>query len=173
MNISMYNASVPPLMHSLSNLVHILEKGQAHCEANKIEPEALINMRLYPDMFPLKKQVQIASDVSRRGIARLAGLEAPAMEDNEATFAELIERAKNTISYLKTFTPDQIDGTESKTIELPIGEQTLTFAGMPFLLYFILPNVYFHVTTTYDILRHCGVELGKIDFLGNPQSLQN
>ncbi len=165
----MYQASIPPLTHSLSNLVHILEKGLAYAEAKKIEQSALTDFRLYPDMFPLKKQVQIASDISRRGIARLAGVEAPAMEDNETTFNELIERTQKSIDYLNTFKAEQIDGTESKTIELEIGKEKLTFQGMPFLLYFIMPNVYFHVTTTYDILRHCGVELGKRDFLGNPQ----
>ena len=165
----MYQTSIPPLTHCLSNLVHILELGLAHAEEKKIEQSALIDFRLYPDMFPLKKQVQIASDISRRGVARLAGVEAPAMEDNETTFPELIERTKNSIAYLKTFKPSQIDGTENKTIELPIGQETLTFEGMQFLLYFVMPNVYFHVTTTYDILRHCGVELGKRDFLGNPQ----
>jgi hypothetical protein len=169
MNISMYQVSVPPLTHSLSNLVQILEKGLAYVEAKKIEQSALIDFRLYPDMFPLKKQVQIASDISRRGVARLAGVEAPKMEDQETTFAELIERTKNSIAYLKTFKPEEIDGTENKIVELPIGQETLTFKGMPFLLYFVMPNVYFHVTTTYDILRHCGVELGKRDFLGNPQ----
>ncbi len=169
MTISMYQASIPPLTQSLSNLIHILEKGLAHAEAKKIEPEVLVNARLYPDMHPLKKQVQIASDISRRGIARLAGVEAPVMEDKETTFAELIERTKNSISYLKTFTPEQIDGTENKVIKLPLPDQTYTFAGMPFLLYFVMPNVYFHVTTAYDILRHCGVELGKRDFLGNPK----
>ena len=163
----MYQASIPPLTHSLSNLVHILEKGLAQAEAKNIEPEVLVNARLYPDMHTLKKQVQIASDISRRGIARLAGVEAPVMEDNETTFSELIDRTENSISYLKTFKPDQIDGTESKTVQLPLPDQTLTFAGMPFLLYFVMPNVYFHVTTAYDILRHCGVELGKRDFLGN------
>lgn len=166
MNISMYQVSIPPLMQTISNLTHILEKGAAHAETKKIEPQVLIDARLYPDMFPLKKQVQIASDIARRGVARLAGVEAPTMEDNETTFPELMERAKKTVSYLKTFKPEQIDGTETKTIKLPIGENTLTFAGMPFLLYFVLPNVYFHVTTAYDILRHCGVELGKIDYLG-------
>jgi hypothetical protein len=165
----MYQASIPPLTHSLSNLIHILEKGLLYAEENKIEESALIDFRLYPNMFPLKRQVQIVSDVSRRGIARLAGMEAPAMEDNETTFTELIERTKNSIDYLKTFQPEQIDGTESNSIELPIGKDTLTFEGLSFLLYFIMPNVYFHVTTTYDILRHCGVELGKRDFLGNPQ----
>lgn len=168
MNISMYQASVPPLVRSLNNLVTILEKGYAHAEARKIDPSVLINSRLYPDMHPLAKQVQIASDISRRGVARLADSEAPKFEDTESTFPELIERLQKTVAYLKTFTPEQLDGTEQKAITLPMGDKTMNFEGMPYLLYFILPNVYFHVTTTYDILRHCGVELGKIDFLGKP-----
>jgi uncharacterized protein len=168
MNISMYQASVPPLIRSLSNLVTILDKGAAHVEARKIDPSVLIDSRLYPDMHPLGKQVQIASDVARRGVARLAGVEAPTFEDNESTFPELIERLKKTTAYLETFTPIQIDGTEQKAIALPMGDKTIDFEGMPYLLNFILPNVYFHVTTTYDILRHCGVELGKLDFLGKP-----
>jgi len=169
MTISMYQACVPPLVRSLTNLAAILEKGAAHAEAKKIDPSVLIGTRLYPDMFPLSRQVQIASDVARRGAARLAGLEAPKMEDNETTFPQLIARLVNTTSYLETLTPDVIDGSEEKSISLPVGEQTMTFKGMPYLLYFVLPNVYFHVTTAYDILRHCGVELGKIDFLGKPE----
>jgi uncharacterized protein len=168
MPLSMYQASVPPLVRSLNNLMAILEKGAVHAEARKIDPSVLINSRLYPDMLPLAKQVQIASDVARRGVARLAGSEAPKLEDTESTFAELIERLKKTSVYLETFTPAQIDGSEQKAIALPMGDKTMDFEGMPYLLYFILPNVYFHVTTTYDILRHCGVELGKIDFLGKP-----
>ncbi|MEM9925515.1 MAG: DUF1993 domain-containing protein [Cyanobacteria bacterium P01_D01_bin.50] len=171
MTISMYQACVPPLVRSLTNLAAILEKGAAHAEAKNIDPSVLIGTRLYPDMFPLSKQVQIASDVARRGAARLAGLEAPKIEDNETTFPELIARLQETTSYLETLTPDMIDGSEEKSISLPVGEQTMTFKGMPYLLYFILPNVYFHVATAYDILRHCGVELGKIDFLGTPESL--
>ncbi|NJM28319.1 MAG: DUF1993 domain-containing protein [Pseudanabaena sp. RU_4_16] len=166
MTISMYQASIPSMIRSLNNLMTILEKGAAHAEARKIDPAVLINTRLYPDMFPLGKQVQIVSDVARRGAARLAGLEVSAMEDNETTFPDLIDRIKKTISYLKTLTPEQIDGSEQKTIILPMGKESMTFEGMPYLLYFILPNLYFHVTTAYDILRHCGVELGKMDFLG-------
>ena len=170
MTISMYQACVPPLIHSLNNLAAILQKGAAHAEAKKIDPSVLINSRLYPDMFPLVKQVQIASDIARRGAARLAGSEAPNIEDNETTFPELIARLQKTTSYLETLTPDVIDGSEEKSISLPVGKDTMTFEGMPFLLYFVLPNVYFHVTTAYDILRHCGVELGKMDFLGKPES---
>lgn len=168
MQISMYQATVPPITRSLSNLIAILEKGAAHAEAKKIDPIVLINSRLYPDMFPLGKQVQIASDVARRGVARLAGVEPPAFADTETTFPELIDRLQKTIAYLNTITPEQIDGSEEKAIDLPIGAETMTFPGMPFLLNFIHPNVYFHVATAYDILRHNGVELGKIDFLGKP-----
>jgi hypothetical protein len=168
MTISMYQASVPALIRSLNNLAVILQKGAAHAEARKIEPIVLINSRLYPDMFPLGRQVQIASDIARRGAARLAGLEAPKYEDDETTFTELIARLQKTTAYLETLTPEQIDGSEEKSITLPVGENTLSFRGLSYLLYFILPNVYFHVTTAYDILRHCGVELGKADYLGKP-----
>jgi uncharacterized protein len=164
----MYQASVPPIVRSLNNLVTILKKGAAHAEAKKIDRLVLINSRLYPDMHPLSKQVQIASDVTRRGVARLAGLDAPSMVDNETTFPELIDRTKNTIAYIETLTPAQIDGSEEKTIILPMGKESITLQGMPYLVNFILPNLYFHVTTTYNILRHSGVELGKIDFLGKP-----
>ncbi|MBE9006934.1 DUF1993 domain-containing protein [Fortiea sp. LEGE XX443] len=168
MTISMYKASIPVSIHALNNLVGILEKGAMYAETKKIDPSVLINSRLSPDMFPLSKQVQIASDITNRGTARLAGIEAPKFEDNETTFPQLIERIHKTISHLKTLKPEQIDGSEERTITLQIRDNTLTFQGMPFLLYFVLPNLYFHVTTAYDILRHCGVELGKQDFLGQP-----
>jgi uncharacterized protein len=168
MTISMYQASVPALIRSLNNLIAILAKGAADAETRKIDPAVLINSRLYPDMLPLFKQVQIASDISRRGAARLAGLDAPAMADNETTFAELIDRLQQTNAYLATLTPAQIDGSESRSISLPMGKETMHFEGLPYLLYFVLPNVYFHVTTAYNILRHAGVPLGKIDFLGKP-----
>lgn len=169
MTISMYQATVPPIIRSLTNLVAILEKAAAHAEAKKIDPAVLISYRLYPDMFPLSRQVQIATDVTRRGVARLAGIEAPAFEDKETTFPELIERIQKNIAFLETFSPGQIDGTEEKPIALPMGDNTINFQGLPYLLIFVMPNLYFHVTTTYDILRHCGVELGKMDFLGKPE----
>ncbi|MEY2977241.1 MAG: DUF1993 domain-containing protein [Prochlorotrichaceae cyanobacterium] len=169
MTLSMYQASVPLLSHSLNTCINVLQKGADYADAKKIEHSVLLGTRLYPDMFPLSRQVQIASDIARRGLSRLAGVEAPTMEDNETNFAELIHRLEGTIAYLKTLSADQIDGTETKVIELPIGAETLTFEGQTFLLYFVLPNVYFHITTTYDILRHCGVEIGKRDFLGSPQ----
>jgi len=168
MTISMYQASVPVLVRTLNNLVGILQKGATYAETKKIDPNVLVNSRLFPDMLPLSKQVQIASDIAKRGVAQLAGIEAPKFEDNETTFPELIDRIHKTISFLETVKPEQIDGTEEKTITLPMRDQTLTFTGMPFLMYFVTPNVYFHVTTAYDILRHCGVEIGKIDYLGKP-----
>ena len=168
MTISMYQASVPVFIRTLNNLVGILEKGAKYAETKKIDPSVLINSRLFPDMFPLSRQIQIASDIAKRGVAQLAGMEAPQFEDTETTFPELIDRIQKTISYLDTFKPEQIDNSEEKTITLKMRDNTLSFQGMPFLLYFVLPNVYFHVTTAYDILRHCGVEVGKQDFLGQP-----
>jgi uncharacterized protein len=171
MTISMYQASVPSLIRALDNLAAILEKGAAHAEARKVDPVVLINSRLYPDMFPLGRQVQIASDIARRGAARLAGTEAPKLEDNETTFPELIARLRNTVAYLETLVSEHIDGSEEKSITLPVGKETMTFEGLPYLLTFVLPNVYFHVTTAYNILRHCGVELGKKDYLGKPEAI--
>lgn len=159
MTISMYQVAVPSLVRSLNNLIAILEKGAAHAEAKKIDPSVLIASRLYPDMLPLSRQVHIASDIARRGVARLAGAEAPALEDKETTFAELCDRLRNVLAFIESFTPEQIDGSEEKVITLPVGKETMTFAGQAYLLFFILPNVYFHVVTAYDILRHCGVEL--------------
>jgi hypothetical protein len=166
MKISMYEASIPVFIRISKNLAAILAKGAAYAEAKKIEPAVLVNSRLYPDMFPLSRQIQIASDIAKGCGARLAGREPPKFEDNEITFPELLTRIDKTIAYLETLKPEQISGSEGKTITLKIGNNTLTFLGMPFLLNFALPNFYFHVTTAYDILRHCGVEIGKQDFIG-------
>ncbi|MBC7982991.1 MAG: DUF1993 domain-containing protein [Candidatus Obscuribacterales bacterium] len=168
MKISMYQASVPVFVHSLNNLVVILEKGAAHAEAKKIDPTVLVNGRLFPDMFALARQVQIASDNVKAGAARLAGNEPPAYEDSEKTFAELVARVKKTIVYLQTLTPEQIDGTEDKTITWQTRTSTKSMQGLAYLQSHLIPNLYFHVTTAYNILRHNGVELGKKDFLGNP-----
>jgi hypothetical protein len=168
MAISMYQASVPVFVRMLQNLVVIVEKGAAHAEAKKIEPAVLINSRLYPDMLPFVKQIQIATDMAKGCAARLAGQEPLKFEDNETTFPELVARIQKTITYLNTFTREQIDGTEEKSITLQMRTGPLTFAGMPYLLNFAYPNFYFHVTTAHDILRHCGVEVGKWDFLGKP-----
>lgn len=166
MTISMYKASIPVFIHVLGNLSAILDKGAAHAEARKIDPAVLINARLYPDMFAFVRQVQIASDAVKGCAARLAGQEPPSYPDTESTVAELRERLAKTIAFLKTFKPEQIDGTEEKTIQLKVGGQPLTLKGLVYLQYFVLPTLYFHVTTAYDILRHNGVEVGKRDYLG-------
>ena len=163
----MYAATVPPIIRSLTNLRSILEKAFVYAEAKKIDPSILLNARLYPDMFPLSRQVQIATDVGKGAVSRLAGLEPPKYEDNEMTFPELLARLDKTIALLESFKPEQIDGSEDKTIILPMHDRTVTFKGLPYLLDFVLPNVFFHVTTAYAILRHNGVEIGKKDFLGN------
>lgn len=168
MTISMYQASVPVFKRMLNNLAAILEKAAAHAAAKKIEPAVLVNSRLFPDMFALAKQIQIATDMAKGGVARLAGQEPPKYEDNETTLDDLIARVKKTVAYIDTFKPAQIDGTEGKSITLPMRSGPLTFLGLPYLLDFVNPNFYFHVTTTYNILRHSGVEVGKMDFLGKP-----
>ena len=168
MTISMYQASVPVFNRMLNNLAAVLEKGAAHAAAKKIDPAVLVNGRLYPDMFPLSKQIQIAADTAKGCVARLAGQEPPKYEDSEATFADLVARINKTVAYVNTFKPEQIDGSEGKTITLQMRSGALTFLGMPYLLDFVYPNFYFHVTTAYGILRHSGVEVGKQDFLGKP-----
>jgi hypothetical protein len=164
--ITMYQASIPPIIRTLTNLREILQKAAAHCEAKKIDPAVLVQARLYPDMFPLARQVQIATDMAKGCACRLAGKVVPKFEDNEATFPELVARLDKTLALLETFQPAQIEGSEGRKIELPAHERTLTFQGLPYLVDFVLPNVYFHVTTVYAILRHSGVEIGKKDFLG-------
>lgn len=166
MTISMYQASVPTIIRALNNLAAVLDKGQQHAEAKKIDPAVLIGSRLYPDMLPLSKQVQIASDISKGGTARLAQIDPPPFEDNESTFPQLIERTRKTIAFLETLKPQQIDGSEDRTVTWQTRTATKSMQGMPYLLNHVLPNVFFHVTTAYDILRHNGVELGKQDFLG-------
>jgi hypothetical protein len=166
MTITLYQASVPVFIRMLNNLVRILEKAAAHCEARKIDPLVLTQFRLYPDMFNFAKQVQTACDHARNGAARLAGQEAPRLENAERTFPELIERVRSTIAYLETFPPQQIDGAEAREVVVKRGETVNTYRGLDYLLQRVLPNFYFHVTTAYDILRHNGVELGKRDYIG-------
>lgn len=166
MKLSMYQASIPVFIRTLGNLSGILAKGAAHAEAKKIDPSVLVNSRLFPDMFALARQVQIASDTAKGAAARLAGLEPPSYDDNEKTFPELIARLDKTVEYLKTLKPEQIDGSEERTVNLKVAGQPMTFQGMTFLLQRALPNLYFHTTTAYNILRHNGVEVGKKDYLG-------
>lgn len=168
-SISMYQASVPVFTRMLNNLAAILEKAAAHAEARKIEPSALLHARLFPDMFALTRQVQIASDNAKGASARLAGVEIPKYEDTETTFAELVERLRKTTAFLATITPEQVNGSEEKTVTLPTRNGPVNFVGLPYLLNFALPNFYFHVITAYNILRKNGVEVGKMDFLGPQQ----
>ncbi|MGA7966874.1 MAG: DUF1993 domain-containing protein [Gammaproteobacteria bacterium] len=167
MKMSMYQASLPIYVRVLHNLEAILAKGVAYAEAREIDPEVLVGARLYPDMFPLARQVQIATDVVKGCAARLAGQEPPKFEDNEASFPELAERLAKTIAFLETFKPEQIDGTEDKQITLHLRSRDLTLDGYTYVTGFVTPNLYFHVTTAYNILRHNGVELGKADFTGS------
>lgn len=166
MTISMYRASVPVLIRMLENLVGILEKGAAYCEEKDVEESVLVGARLYPDMFPLARQVQIASDIAKRGAARLAGLSPDVVEDTESDFAQLIGRVRGVLAFLATLEAEQIDGTEENPITFRMRGEDATFDGETYLLKFVLPNVYFHITTAYDILRHNGVVLGKRDYLG-------
>lgn len=168
MTISMYQASVPRFINILGNLVNILDKAQAHVEAKKIAEGTLPGYRLFPDMLPMTTQVQIACDAAKGVVARLAGIDIPVFEDNEKTLADLKARVAKTIAFIQTITPAQIDGTEEKDIVIKRGEKETHYKGMQFLLGHAVPNFYFHVTTTYNILRHNGVEIGKRDFLGNP-----
>ena len=166
MKISMYEASIPTFLHSLRNLKAILQKGVAHAESKKFEPTLLATTRLAVDMLPLTRQVQIASDAAKGAAARLAGVDAPKFEDNETTIAELIARVDKTIDYLQSFKPEQLDGSEERTITIPTPRQTFSFPGLIFLRHWALPNFFFHVTTAYNLLRHNGVEIGKADYLG-------
>lgn len=166
MSLSMYQAFAPVFVRALNNLKVVLDKGVAHATAHKIDPAVLLNTRLYPDMFPLVRQVQIASDNAKGGGARLAGLTPPKFEDNETSFAELDARIEKTVAFLQSLTPAQIDGSENKTIEISFGPKSFTLQGQTYLFGLVLPNLYFHVTTAYNILRHCGVPVGKEDFLG-------
>lgn len=168
MTISIYQASAPVFERMLGNLKGILDKAAAHATAKNIEPAVFIGARLAPDMFALARQVQIATDMAKGCVARLAGAEPPKYDDNEATFADLIARIDKTIAFIKTFKPAQIDGTEDKQIVLKMRTGELEFKGLAYLLQFVHPNFYFHVTTAYNILRHNGVEVGKMDFLGKP-----
>ena len=169
MSISLYKASVPVFIHGLGNLVTLLEKATAHAAAKKFDPTILVNSRLFPDMLPLVAQIRIATDGVKGAAARLSGQEPPVFEDNEQTMPELIARLQKTIDYLKTFKAEQIDGAEDRQIQLKIGGHTLSFKGLDYLLTFVIPNFYFHVTTAYNILRHNGVEIGKQDYLGKIQ----
>jgi len=168
MSQSIYDLTVPTLVRALSSLQVVLDKGRAHAEAEKIDPAVLLNMRLYPDMFALTRQVQIATDNAKGCVARLAQQDPPKYADDESSFAQLQARLDKTIQYLRQFQPRQLEGAGERPVELKFPQRTFPFkSGWDYVLTFVLPNVYFHCTTAYDILRHAGVKVSKGDFLGN------
>lgn len=170
MAISMSSASLPVFRTMLGNLSHLLEKGQANAQARKFDPQVLVTYRLAPDMLPFSRQIQIACDAAKNGVARISGVEAPRFEDNEATFEELRARIAKTLAWLDTVPAEKLDGTEDKEITFPVGrESTRTMKGEAYLKHWVLPNLFFHVTTAYAILRHNGVDLGKADYLAGAQ----
>ncbi|HUQ77090.1 MAG TPA: DUF1993 domain-containing protein [Burkholderiales bacterium] len=168
MTISMYQASAPRFANMLRNLSALIDKAEAHCAAKKIDPTALTTFRLYPDMFPFTRQVQIACDTAKGAVARLAGAEIPKHDDTEQTFAELKSRIAKTIDFIESVKAERVDGSEEKEVVLPMRSGERRFKGMQYLLGFAYPNFYFHITTAYNMLRHNGVEIGKQDFIGKP-----
>jgi hypothetical protein len=168
MAISMFQASVPRFVNTMNNLSAILDKASAHAAEKKIDPAVLVASRLYPDMYPLSQQVQIACDTAKGVVARLAGVEVPRHEDTEKTLEELKARLAKTVDFISSFRAAQLDGTEDKDIVMKLGGREVTWKGMQYLLGFAQPNFYFHVTAAYAILRHGGVPVGKRDYIGNP-----
>jgi hypothetical protein len=166
MSLSLYEIYAPTYLRTLANLSSILGKAAEQAAARKIDPSVLVGDRLAPDMFPLSRQVQIACDGACRAGARLAGADIPSFPDTETTFEELQARIEKAVAFVKTLSAEAIDAAETKTVTIPLPSGALDFSGRDFLLGFALPNLYFHVTTTYVILRHNGIELGKADFLG-------
>lgn len=166
MPVSMYQISVPVFAKTLGNLSAILDKAAVFAAAKKIDPQVLLAWRLAPDMLPMSRQLQIACDFAKGATSRLAGIEVPAWEDSEKTFDEFKARIVRTIDYCTGFQPAQIDGSEERDIHVKVAGNPVTYKGQPYLLHSVLPNFFFHTTTAYDILRHCGVEIGKRDFIG-------
>jgi uncharacterized protein len=165
--MSFYDATVPAFLQILGSLSGLLTKAEAHCEAKKIQPEVLLSARLYPDMLPLTKQIQIASDFAAKSCARLTGSEVPTTPDTEKTFEELRQRLAKTVDYVKSFKPAQFEGADAKDVTFPVGpNNSMTLKGQEFVSRFSFPNFYFHAATAHGILRHNGVEIGKRDFLG-------
>jgi len=167
MSISMYQASAPRFARLLRNLSAILAKAQAHADAKKLDAAALTGYRLFPDMFPLTRQVQIACDTAKGAVARLAGMEPPKHEDTEQSFADLQARIAKTLDFVESVKADKIDGSETREVVLKMRAGELRLKGLDYLLSHAYPNFYFHVTTAYNILRHNGVEIGKRDFVGS------
>ncbi|HUX74780.1 MAG TPA: DUF1993 domain-containing protein [Steroidobacteraceae bacterium] len=166
MSVSLFEVSIPVMVHGLTNLSAWLDKAAAHAAAKKIDPAVYVQARLFPDMLPLSRQVQIACDTAKGGAARLAGIDIPKHEDTETTIAELQARIGKTKDFLKSIKPGQLTNAESRAIELKFPTNTLTFNGISYVNLFVLPNFYFHLTMTYALLREGGLEIGKRDFLG-------
>jgi uncharacterized protein len=165
--MSFYDATVPAFLQILGSLPGLLTKAEAHCKAKNIQPEVLLGARLYPDMFPLTRQIQIVCDFAAKSCARLANIEVPTTPDTEKSFDELKARLAKASDYVKTFKPAQFDGAESREVSFPIGPgKTMTLKGQQYLNNFAFPNFYFHAAIAHGILRHNGVEIGKRDFLG-------
>lgn len=167
MSLTMHQASLPVFIRMLGNLSSILDKAAKHAEARKIDPAIFINARLAPDMYPLSRQIQIATDIVKGCAARLAGIDVPGYEDNEATFPELQARIAKTVAFLQSVGAGQIDGSEEREITLKLRGDEVRFLGQPYLLNFVFPNFYFHISMVYAILRHNGLEIGKMDYIGN------
>lgn len=166
MSLSLYQACVPQFVRMFGNLSVILDKAVAYSEERKIDPAVLLNARLAPDMHPLTRQVQIASDVSKGCVARLAGIEPPSFADTESSFAELQARIGKTLEFIKSVTPEQVNAGEGREILLKFPNAEFGFKAPDYVLHFVLPNFYFHVTTAYAILRHNGLAIGKMDYMG-------
>lgn len=166
MPLSMYQASVPAFIQYLQSLSGIIDKAEAYATARKIDPAVILQTRLFPDMFPLVRQVQIACDFAKGASARLAGVEVPSYEDSEKSFADVKARIAKTIAFIQTIKPAQIDGSEGRDISIKIAGNPVAFKGEPYLVQFALPNFYFHLSIAYAILRQCGVQLGKGDYMG-------
>ena len=166
MPLSMYHASVPVFLQMLTALSAVLAKAEAQCRSEGRDPAELVRARLAPDMFPLSRQVQIATDHAKGAAARLSGREVPKFEDNEASFEDLKDRIAKTITFVSSVEVGEIEGSEDREVTLTLRGQPRTFSGQQYLLHLALPNFYFHVTTAYGILRQNGIALGKTDFLG-------
>jgi hypothetical protein len=168
MSVSMYKVSVPIFIQFLNALSGVLDKAQAHIDAKKLDVSFFMGMRIYPDMHNFTRQVRASTDHAVNACARIAGVELPVFENNETTIADLKQRVEKAVAFLRTIRPEQLDGAEDKEIVIKFASGERRFTGQTMLLNFSLPNFYFHTTTAYDILRHCGVEIGKRDFMGTP-----
>lgn len=170
--VSLYDAAIPGYVRMLKNLAAFLDKAEAHAATTGVDPQAYLETRLAPDMHPLMRQIQMASDGAKGGAARLAGIDPPSMPDTETTWSQAKERIAKTVAFLETITPDQVNGDEDRVITLKFPNMTLSFTAKDFVFQFSLPNFQFHVVTAYALLRQAGVPLGKMDFLAGGTPVQ-